>query len=165
MKQLQFAVKLETGIHRELKNLSTKGPPELISVTGGFVEAHAKLALMLNNISYDDLVKGKYQASELGQIMATDEEWRRQLAAFRVGPENSVDYLTALWTIHIWLDRSAQYYQQAARNSEYPSLRLFFENLAQLKQILKRRADSLLRTAYNAVWEEVGFAPFLLGKS
>jgi hypothetical protein len=77
---------------------------------------------------------------------------------------NTTNDLVALWAIYAALDKSAQFYRQAVLNTPYPLPRLFWGSLAEIKTMMRRRVDGLLRVMYNGIWEQIGFAPFALGR-
>lgn len=104
-----------------------------------------------------------YSQIDLDALVGSDNEWEQVSQAFATSSPSSVN-LTTIWMIYALIERSGQFYQQAANNSAYPSTKLFLSSLFQVRNIIRRRIGSILRVLYNNVWEEIGFAPFLLGK-
>lgn len=61
----------------------------------------------------------------------------------------------------VWLlQKTAQFYQQAAANTPYPSQQLFFSSLSKWKVLLRKRLEGEARHGHSRLWNELGFSPF-----
>jgi hypothetical protein len=72
--------------------------------------------------------------------------------------------ICVLWMVYALIEKSAQYYRQAALNSFHPALKIFMGSLCEVKDILRVRTAACVRIGYNDIWGKIGFAPFVLGK-
>ncbi|MCE5285464.1 MAG: hypothetical protein LLG02_06425 [Pelosinus sp.] len=160
-KELLFAADLEKNILSELKKMTENaaivlGPAlhMLIAAEEGWNELFHLLA---EN-------QPQYPALSTEILAGSDQEWLKVIAPLKEVEIQNTDSLILFWMLYALIERTAQYYQQAAANSAYPDQRQFFNSLSQCKLLLKKRIDSIMRIMYNHAWAEVGFAPFMLGK-
>ncbi len=164
MKMFQFAASLEAQIRQEVEDATGQAPPELQPVVAAVGRFEAEFELLLDRAQYVDVDTGRYPEVDAAALLGTNGVWEEAASRLRPFGETTVPALAALWLLHTLTERSGQYYQQAALNSAHPAVKLFFASLAEVKAMLRRRLDGLLRQLYNAAWAEVGFAPFVLGK-
>jgi hypothetical protein len=99
-------------------------------------------------------------------LIGSEDQWKRLTLPFL--PSTSpipADY-TLIWCIRAMMDKSHQFYQQAAHQetAESVSLHWFFQSVAEVKRMMNRRLSGLERTFANQAWKELGFPPGLLGK-
>lgn len=163
MKTLAFAASMESSIGANIEKLKpgcSAGLQGLMEQLAGY---HREFEMVL--VRARSVPAGQSLPElDTSQLLGSDERWRALSAAFTADSSpNALDY-AVLWSLHAMLDKSAQFYQQASRQSVQPHVRLFFGSLAEMKVILRRRTDGIERIVANQVWKEVGFAPGLLGK-
>lgn len=162
IRSLQFALSMEKTLKDEFES-QVKNPqvPEFKPVFELLIQCQTSILQILsqnqNDISYNNSI----EINE--QILGTDTNWK--IAPTITSDTDASPYLVHLWIVNGLLDKSAQFYRQAASNSAYPQRKLFFNSIAEIKLMQKRRIDSILRSIYNIVWADVGFAPVSLGKS
>ncbi len=164
MKMFQFAASLEAQIRQEAEAAADQAPPALQAVVAAVGKFEAEFELLLDRAQYVDVDTGRYPEVNAAALLGANTAWDEAKAKLGSFGEATVPALTVLWFLHTMTERSGQFYQQAALNSAHPATRLFFASLAEVKTMLRRRLDGLLRQLYNAAWSEVGFAPFVLGK-
>ena len=162
MQVLRFAASLEAQIRQEVEVVMAQSPAGLQTLVTAVGHFQAEIELLLDRAQGTDVDTGRYPEVNAAALLGPDSVW--QEAAAGVARESTVGALASLWFLHTLTERSGQFYQQAALNSAHPSTRLFFASLAEVKAMLRRRLDGVLRALYNEAWAEVGFAPFLLGK-
>lgn len=160
-KQLSFAISMENSILRQTEFFLNSGPAELQKVTTVLIRSQHELLEVLHQCISIHSQSAKYPELCVEQIVGSDSDWKFSLNADAL---SLTDNLVQLWNIYAMTDKSWQFYQQSSCNSMYPGDSVFMSSVAQLKSMLKRRIDSVLRIIYNQVWLEVGHAPFLLGR-
>jgi hypothetical protein len=164
MKVFQFAANLEAQIRQEVEVVMAQSPPELQAVVTAVGAFQAGIELLVDRAQYVDVDSGRYPEVNAAALLGPDGVWQEATASLGDWRESTVVGLASLWFLIVLTEKSGQYYQQAALNSAHPATRLFFSSLAEVKGMLRRRLDGLLRQLYNAAWTQVGFAPFVLGK-
>lgn len=164
MKTLQFAAGLEAQIRQETEAVVAQAPAGLQDVVAAVGKFQAEFELLLDRAQYVDVDTGRYPEVNAAALLGPDGVWQEATARLGTAGEATVPVLASLWFLHTLTEKSGQFYQQAALNSAHPATRLFLASLAEVKTMLRRRLDGLLRQLYNAAWSEVGFAPFVLGK-
>jgi hypothetical protein len=164
MKMFRFAAGLEAQIRQETEAVTAQAPPELQAVVLAVCRFEAEFELLLDRAQYVDVDTGSYPEVNAAALLGDGSVWEDAKARLGTYGEPTVPALAVLWFLHTLTERSGQYYQQAALNSAHPAAKLFFASLAEVKAMLRRRLDGLLRQLYNGAWAEVGFAPFVLGK-
>ncbi len=164
MKTFRFAASLEAQIRQETEAMMAQAPAELQAVVAAVGKFQAEFELLIDRAQYVDVDTGSYPEVKAEALLGPDGVWREATARLGTPGEAMMPGLVSLWFLHTLTEKSGQFYQQAALNSAHPASRLFFGTLAEVKTMLRRRLDALLRQQYNAVWAEVGYAPFVLGK-
>ncbi|MDR3591895.1 MAG: hypothetical protein P4N41_19750 [Negativicutes bacterium] len=164
MNVLLCAATLEASIRQEMEAVIQQAPDELQPFLAAVGKFQAGFELLLDRAQYTDVDAGRYPGVDSAALLGGDEVWQKILRDFSAATEKNLFSLTALWMTQALVEKSGQFYQQAAANSAHPATRLFFASLAETKHMLRRRVDGLMRVIYNSVWAEIGFAPFLLGK-
>lgn len=164
MKTFQFAASLEAQIRQEVEVVVAQTPDELQAVVAAVGRFQAEFELLIDRAQYVNVDTGRYPEVDAATLLGPDGVWQEATARLGAAEETTVPGLASLWFLHTLTEKSGQYYQQAALNSAHPATRLFLGSLAEVKTMLRRRLDGLLRQLYNAAWTEVGFAPFVLGK-
>jgi hypothetical protein len=160
---IQFALELETAINKKIDPLlETAELFPVITLINSFQQGFFKLLIIAKSIDVDT---AKYPVVEASELLGSDTAWQ-QLALQPTPSEvvENMDTLTTLWSICSLIDRSTQYYQQAAANNAHPATRLFFHSLAESKKIIRGRLAGIIHLMYNQYWGQLGFAPFMLGK-
>lgn len=162
MECLNFAVALEYDIKKQIQNLHASSTCQtqsllnlLMKLEDGFCDLLTVAQAVKNASSYPEI--------ETDSLVGADSMWDKVEEGI-LSDTNVTHNLVFMWSIYNLFEKSAQFYQQSMYNSPYPSTRLFFSSLFEVKKMIKRRLDMILRRIYNRVWSKVGFAPFLLGK-
>lgn len=163
MVPLQFALELETALNNQLAILAAHtGSLPAMTLVNTFQE---KFYALLTVASTVDIDIARYPVVEAAELLGSDSDWQQFTAQAKPGTDPvNLPALTALWSIYTLIDRSAQYYQQAAANNAHPAARLFFHSLAETKKILRGRLAGIIQSSVNYYWGQLGFAPFMLGK-
>jgi len=164
MNVLLCAATLEASIRQEIEAVIQTAPGELQPFWSAIGKFHVEFELLLDRAQYTDVDSSRYPGVDSVALLGSDDAWQKLLRDFAAVPDKTISSLTALWMTHTLVEKSGQFYQQAAANSPHPTTRLFFSSLAETKNMLRRRVDGLMRVLYNEIWAEIGFAPFLLGK-
>jgi hypothetical protein len=164
MNELRFAAAMEGAVRQEMEALVSQVSPELLQAISLINKFQVEFELLLDRVQCVDINTGKYPAVDAAVLLGNDEVWQKALQQLGERTVKSSIDLTVLWMIHSLVEKSGQYYHQAALNSAHPATRLLLSSLAETKNMLKRRVDSLLRVLYNGIWSEIGFAPFVLGR-
>lgn len=161
MLPMQFAIEFETVITNQLTELAvTADSVPLITLIEQCQREVLSLLATANTINIDIAA---YPPVNESQLLGADGEWQ-QVASHNEAGSASLKLLVMLWTVNTLLDKTAQFYQQAAANNAHPQTRLFFNSLSHIKRILVRRVNSTIQIYCNHYWGELGFAPFMLGK-
>jgi hypothetical protein len=161
---MRFAAAMEASIRQQLELISQQAPTELQPVFGALNRFQVEFELLIDRVQYTDADGGNFPPVEAAQLLGADDIWQQTLQRFAAVPDKDAANLTMLWMVHSLMDKSAQFYQQAAGNKAHPGVRLMLSSLAEIKNMQRRRIGGLLRVMYNQVWADVGFAPFALGK-
>jgi len=163
LKTFIFAARLEGQVRREVEALSARAPAEPQAVVGAVAGFQAEFELLVDRAQGADIDRGRFPPVDAGALLGPDNVWQ-EADGGRTAAAAGEAGLTALWLLYALMDRSGQFYQQAANNSAHPAARLFWGSLAEVKGMMRRRLDGVLRGFYNAAWTEVGYAPFVMGK-
>lgn len=161
MLPIQFAIEIETAIINQVTMLDAPADiASLISLIEQSQKASLELLAVANTVNIDIAAYPEVNESEL---LGSDTVWQ-QLTLPKEVTNASLQMLITLWQLSIEIDKTAQFYQQAATNSAHPQSRLFFNSLSHVKRILLRRLNGIIQMYCNYYWGELGFAPFMLGK-
>ena len=161
MLPMQFAIELETAIIGHLEELTaTEEAGTIISLISASQKKFLELLESANTINID---MAAYPPVDEADLLGKDSTWQ-QLTLQKEVTNASLPMLLVFWQISIEIDKTAQFYQQAASNSAHPQTRLFLNSLSHVKKILLRRLNGIIQGYSNYYWGELGFAPFLLGK-
>lgn len=164
MDRFHFAASLEASLRKELENVSKQASPELQPFLDMVNKFQVEFELLLDRAQYTNVDTAKYPAVEATGLLGNDATWQKIVQDFGQEKDKSVEDITVLWMLQILMEKSGQFYLQAAANSAHPAARLFFSSMAEAKGMLRRRFDGMLRVLYNETWANLGFAPFILGK-
>lgn len=163
MDPLDFAVAMENGIIANLDRLKLNCSPVLAPVMEALIRAEQGIVTLVEQAR--PVRDGEsVPDTELPAILSREEEWGQLQIRFDPAAAPAVLDYTVLWSVRAMLDKSAQYYRQAAKETEPARLRLLLASVAEIKTMLRRRIDGLERIMANQAWKAVGFAPGLLAK-
>ena len=160
-KTINFAVKFEEEIVRQLETLKQTDSEEITSILDAVIKAEEKIIKVLKDAQKLDISLDTYKQIGIDKILDKDN------AFVDFMKNKDADFLKIfceLTAISALIDRSAQFYSQSAANNSNPTLKLFLSSLAQVKNVLRGRLKGCIRSVSNDIWQEVGFAPFALGK-
>lgn len=164
MQIFQFAAAMEASIRQESERIADQAPAGLEPVLTAVAAFQAEFELLIDRAQYTNVDTGSYPEVLPAALLGADSLWQQSAGSLKTAAGENIAVLTTLWQLSILVERSGQFYQQAALNSAHPATRLYLSSLAEVKGMLRRRLDSLLRVVYNEVWGAVGFAPFMLAK-
>lgn len=159
----QIALSMENAIQEELQTqLNNSQVPELRPLIELLIKGQISILQLLSQANNEIF---PYNSNEIsGKILGNDNVWK-EAGTIKNNASSPSSCLVQLWILSGLLDKSSQYYRQAALNSAYQQNKLFFSSIAEVKVIQNRRIDSVLRSIYNIIWGDIGFAPFSLGRS
>jgi hypothetical protein len=160
-KELLFAADLEKNILSELSKMAETAPSVLKPALQMLLAAENSWNELF---TIAEIEPREYPEPKAEALAGSDKEWQGIALDLKNTPADNTESLVLFWMLYAFIERTTQYYQQAAANCAYPADRQFFLALAQCKLLLKKRIDGIMRIMYNHAWAEVGFAPFLLGK-
>jgi hypothetical protein len=164
MNSIEFAIIMETSVRQEFENVRREAPAELLPLLNLLLTLQTEYILLLEKAQIINGNTGNYPQPDDTALISSEADWQELVSAFAAVSPKQPLALTTLWMICALSEKSSQFYQQAATNTPYQTTRLFLSSLAQIKNMLKRRINGVMRIMHNDVWGEVGFAPFLLGK-
>lgn len=163
MLSMQFALEIEAAMSNKVTELSgitsLKNSP-VISLFENFQKEFLQLLVDASKIDVDS---HSYPPVNETKLLGSDTTWQTAMGSIDTSADN-INVLLTLWSVYTAIDKSHQFYQQAATNSPHPQTRLFFSSLSHVKKLLRRKLDGVIQIYYNHLWGELGFAPFLLGK-
>jgi hypothetical protein len=160
---LQYASAMENSIGVTLRTLQANCSPELTRVLEHLVQIQRELERVVLQAESVELGQG-LPKFDVMQIIGDEVLWRSLANPFQPSSlPSAIDY-TVLWSVHAMMAKSAQYYQQAAMNTDQPNLRIDLSSIAEMKLILQRRVAAIERIVANQLWQSLGFPPGLLAK-
>lgn len=160
MEKLAFSQIMERNILDTLQQLSSQSSPAAEKVFTYFIRFETELAALIGRVATRPMA---YPDIDTEKLLA-DAEWKRVTAELPGIANDGFPDIAIVWTLCSLLENSGQYYQQASLHSSDPQQKIFYKSLAEMKMIVRRRADAVNRISYNLIWDKVGFAPFQLGK-
>ncbi|WP_346354526.1 hypothetical protein [Azotosporobacter soli] len=145
MKAIQIAVELEKQVIEQLMRLGQAASLYWLS------EKEEEIVKLLQTLADKDPAKCMYPefSAEWAEHMPHDE-WESDSL------RTTMDLLNLVWL----LEKTVQFYQQAAKNSPYPSQQFFFSSLSKWKLLLRKRVEGVAKHAHSQLWQELGFSPF-----
>lgn len=159
-----YALIMENSIKQEVMFRLQNGPLQLKPLLETISTCQEAFIDILQN-TFD---KGNLSTYSEQDAIQTLFETIRLENKFEINSNDTTELVMNLYmtlsTLSIIIERSLQFYRQAANNSAYEYEKIFFNSLAEQKKVLKRRIESALRIVYNSLWSQVGFAPFIFGK-
>lgn len=159
MEMISYAIELETVIRDSYKDFEKFSElKEIINLLSKF--ENNIIALLKNVQTVND---NTYPIIDVRDYSWIDNDFKKALNQFAY-KDNADRLLVALWMIYAAAERSAQFYQQAVLNSAHPVSKMFFTSLYELKSMIRRRLDGVIRILHNEAWAKVGFATFTLSK-
>jgi len=164
MRDFQFAAAMEASIRQEIERLMDFSPQELQPAMAMLGKFQAEFELILDRVQLTNVDVGSYPTIHAENLLGPDSAWQQIAEHFGAAQDKTAANLAVLWAVYALMEKSGQFYQQAALNSPHPSTRLLLASLGEVKSMARRRVDALLRVMYNEVWADVGFAPSKLGK-
>lgn len=164
MDTIGFALELELAIEKTLTEFRPRCTDKLFNMLDMLVASQQEFVNVLTQADVTTPGRESFPVIETVRVVGAEETWRLVTATFRADEQPETSNITVLWSVCACIDRSAQFYAQAAQNSASPQSRLFFGSLAELKQMLRRKVDGILRVNENQVWSVVGFPPGRLSK-
>jgi|GEM_PF-2245435 len=165
MLPIDFSLELETAINKQISLIASsteEGMAPVWPLVDRFQQAFLQL---LADAAVVDIDQANYPLVDAVILFGPDAAWQQLTKpAPATMPEADMQRLVALWSIYALIDKSAQYYQQAAANTAHLATQIFFHSLYESKNILRIRFAGIIQAAYNQYWGKLGFAPFVLGK-
>ncbi|WP_371369195.1 hypothetical protein SRRS_24710 [Sporomusa rhizae] len=162
MNPIQFALEIETAISSEIASLAdivTENLP-FITLLEQFQDGFLQLLFAAEATNIDI---AHYPNVDETKLLGLDTAWQEAINPSKIN--TNIKVLTKLWAVYTAIDKSVQFYHQAALNNAHPQTRIFFSSLSHVKKILQRRVNGIIQVYDNHYWGELGFAPFMLGKN
>lgn len=164
MKPTQFALEIETAIGSEIASITdiVTGNFPFIILLKQFQDGFLQLLLAAEETNID---MTQYPIVDENKLLGSDIVWQEAINPSKINTNINITVLSKLWAINTAIDKSVQFYHQAAINSAHPQTRIYFSSLSHIKKILQRRMNGIIQIYDNHYWGELGFAPFMLGKN
>ena len=149
---LQFTIQLEAALRRKIEELSLSAPEN----------AKPLLDLVIAfELRVEDLLILPYDVPpDLFELLGEERLWIESSVQMLSNHYDRSAILILLLSLVDLTERSARYYHQASANSAMPHQRYFYSSLTEAKKMLKRKLEQNLRSVYNEIWAQTGFAPF-----
>ena len=161
MLPIQFVIELETAIINHLDTIPTQA--DIVPIISLILKSQKEFLELISTAKAINVDKAAYPPVDESSLLGKDSDWQ-QLTVQKEITNANLQMLITLWQIATEIDKTAQFYQQAAANSAHPQTRIFFNSLSHVKRILLRRINGAIQSYCNYYWGELGFAPFVLGK-
>ena len=145
VKSVAFAIALEERIGEKIAACADDALIRWVA------EKEADLVRRLRDVAGYEPQKDMYPVLEADWAADAPSSDRRDFSLLE-----TLDLLQLVWL----MQKSSQFYQQAAANTPYPSQQLFFNSLSQWKLLLRKRLEGAARHAHSKIWSEIGFSPF-----
>lgn len=145
MKTVEFALALEETLAEKLETFKDDALLRWVS------EKEKEVLGLLQEVADCEPQKHMYPA--------LDPEWANlppEIEMREYSLPETLELLNLVWL----MQKTAQYYQQAANDTPYPSQQIFFASLQQWKLLLRKRLEGAARHAHSRLWQELGFSPF-----
>lgn len=147
-----FTNSLEEELRQRFEDISSSAPEELQPVMNLVIAFETRLI---------NLLQQPYEApGDYLEIIGEERLWVETSQGVLNESSNKSFILSLLWSAVDLTERSIRYYHQASVNSSVPSQRLFFSSIVEMKKIIKKKLDHLLRIVHNEIWRITGFAPY-----
>lgn len=155
---------IEIAIRQELERQAVQEIPEITPIIKLMIAFQTRFEELLKAVITSRTNKEKLPPIDMLSIIGSEKDWYQAEMTLLATPHNLPAIVVTLWTICELTEKSGEFYLQISRNTAQPSERLFYNSLAEIKKILKRRLNGILHSIYNEVWGDIGFAPFILKK-
>ena len=149
---LQFTIQLETALRRKVEELSgsaSENTKPFLDLVIAFEIRVEHLLTLPYNVPPDPF-----------ELLGEERLWIESSVQMLTNHYDRGTMLIVLWSLVDLTERSVRYYHQASANSAMPHQRIFYSSLAEAKKMLKRKLEHNLRSVYNEIWAQTGFAPF-----
>lgn len=148
---LQFTNLLEVALCQRFEDMAFSAPKEVKPIMNLVVEFETRLIKILHN---------PYKIpQDYVEIIGDDRSWTKVFEQAAGLPDKNLAVIL-IWSAVDLTERSIRYYQQASVNCSMPDQRLFFSSIAEMKKIIKKKLDHLLRIIHNEIWQITGYAPY-----
>lgn len=162
MEAISIAYELECSLQQQIDLFSGVSSQELTPVIAYINDLQKDFIENLAAAKSIDIDTEEYP--QIGnKLLNIGKDWEK-IVSDKLFLSAATNDLLILWSLHTAFDRMEQFYRQSALNNAYPSIRAYFNSLAEVKMLLRRRFHGLIHVIYNDIWGKVGFAPFMLGK-
>lgn len=157
-----FALRLEQALQSEMERLAAITTGENQAVWQYAVSLIQQGILVLQSLT-EKAGGVDYPENIIEQLSGSSAAWQQLTQNWKVERKPAVIWLQ-LAAVQSALDKSGQFYQQAAIHSPFPQEKQFWQEFAQARHIMRRRLEAIWRLESNTIWEELGFAPLVFGK-
>lgn len=149
----QFSVDMEAAVRLKVEYLLEQATDDIRPLLEMVIAFEIRL---------EKLLQSAQDASVLDPFELLGEEnlWLQATANLLTKPHDQAGSIVLLWILNDLTDHTIRFYQQAAANSSHPMSRIFYSSVAEVKKMIRRKLSNPLRTIYNEVWGQIGFAPF-----
>jgi hypothetical protein len=163
VKTFDYAALMEQSIADNLQNLKKDCSTELGELLDRLIACQQQFLGLVQQAATPEASISGIEV-DLARLIGPEAEWASLRQKFDPGAKPIVHDFTVLWSVYAMEDKATQFYQQATSQAEAPQIRLFLNNITEIRRILSRRIGGVERIVANQVWKAVGFAPGLLGK-
>lgn len=163
MTSFEFALSIETCLRKEIRNKIDNTPQEVTALYKIIDKTQNEFETILERAMHTRIDSEPFPIVE-PSILGNDIVWKKTTEAYSITANTSIQLLMDFWEIHILIEKSAQFYQQAALNTPHPAEKIFFTSCSEVKHILRRRIYGILQIMCNHAWAELGFTPFVFAK-
>ena len=150
---IHFAIQLEAAIGLKVKKLKETEPDNAKHLLDMIELFEHRLETLLRTVNETPVF-------DPFELLGDETLWIQASSNLLTTSHDAATTLTMLWTLCELTEHSGQFYYQAAANAPHLSERLFFRSLSEVKKLLYRKLNNVLRTIYNDIWGTIGFAPF-----
>ena len=164
MKSIEFATVMESAVRANIDNLSLTASPAISMLLDIMKSGQDEFHNLMMKASIAESHSALFPEMETEMLIGNEAAWKNASSGLKASDPPNPSDIAILWCVMSMLDKSLQFYKQASHNALQPQTRLFFSSAAELKAILHRRLDGIVRILSNQVWSAVGFPPGVLAK-
>lgn len=163
MTSFEFALSMENCLSNKIKKWFDNTPQEITALYKIMDSAQNEFETIIYRAMHIQIDSKPFPIIE-PSILGNDIVWKELIKTYSLTSKASIQLLMDFWEIYILIEKSAQFYQQAALNTPHPAEKIFFTSCSEVKHMLRRRIYGILQTMCNHAWSELGFAPFVFAK-
>ncbi|KYZ77190.1 hypothetical protein AXX12_03390 [Anaerosporomusa subterranea] len=159
--RLDFALQMEENNLSELLKQTQESSDALLPAMNVFLTFQQQFLQTLKDATLTEVDAIAFP-SITSNIIPDEAEWQMVIATYAKTIQDPAQQFLRLWLVNSIFEKTAAFYRQVSISSASPAVRLFASSSAELKKIMARRVESVLRVCINKSWEKLGFCPFPL---